>query len=76
MTRARLASSVASPTGVPVAWHSTYDTLEGDTEQTLAARILIEEHRCYPKAVQLFAEGRVRLVGEPGQKRARIESQA
>jgi phosphoribosylglycinamide formyltransferase-1 len=34
-----------------------------DTEATLAARILVEEHRLYPEAVRLFAEGRLRLVG-------------
>jgi len=35
----------------------------GDTEDTLAARILTVEHRIYPEAIRLFAEGRVRLVG-------------
>jgi phosphoribosylglycinamide formyltransferase-1 len=34
-----------------------------DTEATLAARILIEEHRLYPEAVRLFAEGRLSIVG-------------
>ncbi|MGH7310978.1 MAG: phosphoribosylglycinamide formyltransferase [Candidatus Rokuibacteriota bacterium] len=34
-----------------------------DTEETLAARILVEEHRLYPEAVRLFAEGRLRIVG-------------
>ena len=34
-----------------------------DTEQTLAARILIEEHRIYPEAVRLFAEGRLHVTG-------------
>jgi phosphoribosylglycinamide formyltransferase-1 len=35
----------------------------GDTEQALADRILVEEHRLYPDAVRRFAEGRLRLVG-------------
>jgi len=35
----------------------------GDTEATLAARILAEEHRLYPLAVRLFAEGRLEIVG-------------
>jgi len=35
----------------------------GDTEATLAARILVEEHRLYPTAVRLFAEGRLEIVG-------------
>ena len=34
-----------------------------DTEDTLAARILIEEHRLYPEAVRLFAEGRLAIAG-------------
>lgn len=36
----------------------------GDTEGTLAARVLGAEHRAYPLAVRLIAEGRVRVVGE------------
>ncbi|RPH84800.1 MAG: phosphoribosylglycinamide formyltransferase [Candidatus Rokuibacteriota bacterium] len=34
-----------------------------DTEETLAARILVEEHRLYPEAIRLFAEGRLRIEG-------------
>jgi len=34
-----------------------------DTEETLSARILAEEHRLYPEAVRLFAERRLALVG-------------
>jgi phosphoribosylglycinamide formyltransferase 1 len=37
--------------------------LPGDTEETLAARILMEEHRLYPAAVRLFAENRLEIVG-------------
>ncbi len=33
-----------------------------DTEQTLAARVLTVEHRIYPLALKLLAEGRVRIV--------------
>ena len=33
-----------------------------DTEQTLAARVLAVEHRLYPLALKLVAEGRVRVV--------------
>jgi phosphoribosylglycinamide formyltransferase-1 len=35
----------------------------GDTEETLAARILSVEHRIYPEAIRLFAEGRLRIEG-------------
>ncbi len=34
-----------------------------DTAETLAARILIQEHRIYPLAVRLIAEGRARTTG-------------
>jgi len=29
----------------------------------LSARILVEEHRLYPEAVRLFAEGRLTIAG-------------
>ena len=34
-----------------------------DTPETLAARILVQEHRIYPLAVRLIAEGRARTEG-------------
>jgi len=34
-----------------------------DNEARLAARILAAEHRLYPLAVRLIAEGRTRIVG-------------
>jgi phosphoribosylglycinamide formyltransferase-1 len=34
-----------------------------DTPGTLAARILVQEHRIYPLAVRLIAEGRARTAG-------------
>ena len=36
---------------------------DGDTPETLAARILREEHRIYSEAVKLVLEGRVRVEG-------------
>ena len=36
----------------------------GDDEERLAARILAAEHRLYPLALRLIAEGRVRVIGE------------
>jgi phosphoribosylglycinamide formyltransferase 1 len=36
---------------------------EGDDEESLAARILVEEHRILTEAVRLFLEGKIRLVG-------------
>ena len=34
-----------------------------DTAETLAARILKEEHRIYPQAIQYYAEGRIEIEG-------------
>ncbi len=34
-----------------------------DTANILAARILKEEHRIYPQAIQLYAEGKLKVVG-------------
>jgi phosphoribosylglycinamide formyltransferase 1 len=34
-----------------------------DTEETLTARILKQEHRIYPRAIQLYCEGRLRVEG-------------
>jgi phosphoribosylglycinamide formyltransferase-1 len=36
---------------------------DDDTEETLSARILKEEHRTYPEAVRLFAEGKLVVEG-------------
>jgi phosphoribosylglycinamide formyltransferase-1 len=36
---------------------------EGDTAETLAARVLAAEHAAYPRAVSLFAQGRLALDG-------------
>ena len=36
---------------------------ETDTAETLAARILEQEHRLYPQAVQLYAEGKLHVEG-------------
>jgi phosphoribosylglycinamide formyltransferase-1 len=35
-----------------------------DTPETLAARVLSAEHRCYPLALDLVASGRVRVENE------------
>ncbi|MCZ6819526.1 MAG: phosphoribosylglycinamide formyltransferase [Calditrichaeota bacterium] len=36
---------------------------EGDTAESLAARVLVEEHKIFSEALQLFAEGRVEVRG-------------
>lgn len=47
----------------PIIIQAVVPILENDTQDTLAARILAQEHRIYPRAVQLFAEGRLRVEG-------------
>ena len=34
-----------------------------DTEETLAKRILAQEHKAYPEAVRLFAENKIKISG-------------
>jgi phosphoribosylglycinamide formyltransferase 1 len=47
----------------PVVLQAAVPVEPDDTEESLAARILVEEHRIYPEAVRLFAEGRLELRG-------------
>jgi len=47
----------------PIILQAVVPLLQDDTEETLAARILIEEHRVYPEAVRLYFEGRIEVRG-------------
>ena len=47
----------------PIILQAAVPILDEDTPDTLAARILQQEHKIYPRAVQLFAEGRLRVEG-------------
>jgi phosphoribosylglycinamide formyltransferase-1 len=47
----------------PVILRATVPVVAGDAADTLAARVLVEEHRIYPAALRLVAEGKVRMVG-------------
>ncbi|MGH9482001.1 MAG: phosphoribosylglycinamide formyltransferase [Terriglobales bacterium] len=49
--------------GGPILLQAVVPVLEGDDGSTLAARILVEEHRLYPEAIRLLASGQVRLQG-------------
>jgi len=56
----------------PIILQAVVPVLPDDTEEILAARILVEEHRIYPEAVRLYFEGRIEVRGrrvfvlEPG----------
>lgn len=53
----------------PIVIQAAVPVLADDSEQSLAARVLREEHRIYPQAIRWFAEGRLALAGT----RVRIE---
>ncbi|MDX1530163.1 MAG: phosphoribosylglycinamide formyltransferase [Rhodothermales bacterium] len=47
----------------PIVLQEPVPVEQDDTPETLAARVLAVEHRLFPEALRLFAEGRVRLDG-------------
>ena len=47
----------------PIIAQAAVPVLEGDTIETLSARILRQEHRLYPEVVRWFAEGRIAVDG-------------
>jgi phosphoribosylglycinamide formyltransferase-1 len=47
----------------PIIIQAAVPVLPGDTAETLGARILRQEHRIYPQAIQWFASGRLHLEG-------------
>jgi phosphoribosylglycinamide formyltransferase-1 len=53
----------------PIVAQEAVAVLEGDTEETLAERILEAEHRIYPRAVRAMLEGRLSVSG----RRVRVE---
>jgi phosphoribosylglycinamide formyltransferase-1 len=53
----------------PIVIQAVVPILDDDTEESLSARILEQEHRIYPRAIELFAQGRLRIDG----RRVRIE---
>ncbi len=46
----------------PVVVQAAIPVIDGDTEESLAARILRQEHKVYPQAVRWFAEDKLSLV--------------
>ena len=47
----------------PIIIQAVVPVFPGDSEESLAARILRQEHRIYPRAIQLYSEGRLRVEG-------------
>ena len=46
----------------PIILQAAVPVLRDDTEETLSARILVEEHKIYPEAVRLYFEGRIEIL--------------
>lgn len=47
----------------PIILQKVVPVLDDDTEETLAARILKEEHKALPEAIQLWADGKLSIKG-------------
>ena len=47
----------------PIILQKVVPVLDDDTEETLAARILKEEHKALPEAIQLWADGKLTIKG-------------
>ena len=47
----------------PIIIQAVVPVLDNDTEDTLSARILKQEHKIYSRAIQLFADGRLMVKG-------------
>ncbi len=47
----------------PIVIQAAVPVYSDDTEESLTERILAEEHRIYPEAVYLFAEGKIQIEG-------------
>lgn len=47
----------------PIILQEAVPVFENDTPKTLAERVQAKEREIYPKAIQLFAEGRLKVVG-------------
>ncbi len=67
----------------PIIIQRPVEVREGDRVGDLADRILAEEHRIYPEAIQLYAEGRLRVLDDhrvevlpPGAKPSRPRRRA
>jgi phosphoribosylglycinamide formyltransferase-1 len=47
----------------PIIMQAVVPVNDTDTEETLSKKILAKEHKIYPQAVRLFAEGRIKITG-------------
>jgi len=55
----------------PIIVQAVVKVKDNDTEETLSKKILAKEHKIYPQAVKLFAEGKIKISG----RKTKIKSQ-
>jgi len=58
--------------GGPIVLQRVVPVLDTDTEETLSARILVEEHRAYPEAVKILLDGTWTVEGRRFVRRGRV----
>lgn len=56
----------------PIILQATVKIMDSDTEETLSKRILSKEHKIYPQAVRLIAEGKIQVSGRRIKIKSRI----
>ena len=49
--------------GGPIILQKAVPVQEGDTAETIQERVLKEEHKLFPRAVQLYAQGKLKIEG-------------
>ncbi len=47
----------------PIILQAVVPVMDNDTEETLSARILEQEHKIYPQAIKLIAENKIKITG-------------
>jgi phosphoribosylglycinamide formyltransferase-1 len=55
----------------PIILQAVVEVKDSDTEETLSKKILAKEHKIYPQAVKLFAEGKIKVSGRKIKSRGR-----
>ncbi|MFI5417266.1 MAG: phosphoribosylglycinamide formyltransferase [Nitrososphaerales archaeon] len=55
----------------PIILQAIVEVKDSDTEETLSKKILAKEHKIYPQAVKLFAEGKIKVSGRKIKSRGR-----
>ncbi len=48
----------------PIVAQAAVPVIPGDTEDSLAARVLVQEHALYPQALRMICTGQARLEGD------------